>query len=183
MRSRRRKRAGFTLIELLVVMAIIGMLATLTYPVIRGMNSRAETVVCQGKMRQIWVGVNAAATDNQNKYPSIKFGPDDAGAELGAKDLAGTLSPYGITGDVLKCPADIRGPNWFGKMGASYMWQPMAEDEALGNVRVITPRRSVVAAKGSRVRLLTDFEAVHQAEEGGRRRMNVIYVDGHVVAR
>jgi prepilin-type processing-associated H-X9-DG protein len=41
----------------------------------------------------------------------------------------------------------------------------------------------VVAAKGSRVRLLTDLEAIHQAEEGGRRRMNVIYVDGHVLTR
>jgi prepilin-type processing-associated H-X9-DG protein len=59
----------------------------------------------------------------------------------------------------------------------------LAEDEALGNVRVVTPWRTVVAAKGSRVRLLTDIEAIHQAEEGGRRRMNVIYVDGHVLTR
>jgi prepilin-type N-terminal cleavage/methylation domain-containing protein/prepilin-type processing-associated H-X9-DG protein len=183
MKRQQKFRAGFTLIELMVVMGILALMATLVYPVLQGVKSRAETVACQGNLRQIWMGVNAAATDNQNKYPSIKFGPDDAGAEPGAKDLAGTLLPYGITAEVLKCPTDVRGPNWFAKMGASYLWQPMAEDEALGNVRVVTPWRTVVAAKGSRVRLLTDIEAVHQAEEGGRRRMNVIYVDGHVLTR
>jgi prepilin-type N-terminal cleavage/methylation domain-containing protein/prepilin-type processing-associated H-X9-DG protein len=174
---------GFTLLELLVAMGVIALLATMVFPVVRGIRGRADAMNCQSNLRQIWAGINSAATDNNNKYPTIKFGPDDAGADPGAKDLPGTLSPYGIDQKVFQCAADLSGPNWYAKTGTSYLWQPMAEEEALGNVRVVTPWRTVVAAKGSRVRLLTDYEAVHEADASGRRRMNVIYVDGHVVAR
>ncbi len=180
-----RTARAFTLIELLVVIAIIAILAGLIFPLTQTIAIRSQSIGCTSNLRQLWMAINAAATDNGNKYPPIKINPDDDSAEEGAKELWETLKPYGITDKALQCPADMkRKPlSWFAQVHTSFMWQPPAEDETLQNVRIVTPRRTFTA-KPSRVALLTDYEAIHEPDTAGTRmRMNVIYVDGHVGSR
>jgi prepilin-type processing-associated H-X9-DG protein len=63
------------------------------------------------------------------------------------------------------------------------MWQPVAEDEPTNAITIYTPR-SAFTSKLSRVRLLQDWDLVHGPENPGmRRRMQVLYADGHVGAR
>ena len=74
------------------------------------------------------------------------------------------LEPYGVTQEILKCPADIKGPNWFAKRattidgktyGTSYQWRPIVDEENTlspkiyggrrgAGVRVVNPSRVTI---------------------------------------
>lgn len=182
--SRARAR-GFTLIELLLVITIIALLAGMLFPVTTSMIERARTTKCMSNLRQLGIAAHAAATDNDNRFPIIEIDTQNPihAPEDNALPLSEAFTRYGITAAVLQCASDLKGPNWFAKTGASYMWQPYAEDEPTAAISIYT-RRGQFPGRQSRVRLATDYEAVHTAEAvGGRRRSNTLYADGHVTLR
>jgi prepilin-type N-terminal cleavage/methylation domain-containing protein/prepilin-type processing-associated H-X9-DG protein len=181
----KRRQHAFTLVELLLVIAIIGLLASLLLPAVNSFTDRARDLKCQQNLRNLYVLLNNAALDNDNKYPEIEIDPQNPvhpGDPL-AKTLIETIKPYGGTEKNLQCPADLSGPNWYSKKQTSYMWQPMSEDEPTTNITMYGPRGSF-PAKLSRVRLVQDWDLVHgPAEPGQRKKMNVVYADGHVSAQ
>ena len=185
-RSRCPACAGFTIIELLCVIVVIAVLASMLLPTIGKTIERANNIKCQSNLRQIGVAAHAAATDHDNTFPIIEFDPKNpayADTSGGAKPLPEALAPYGIGPANLQCPEDVKGPNWFAKLGCSYMWSPISEDEPTAAVTAYFRRRAVLLAL-SRVRLATDYEAVHFPDEtGARKKMNTLYADGHVVSR
>ena len=185
-RVRFQPRAGFTVIELLCVIAIIAVIASMLLPAVGKAVERANNIKCQSNLRQIGVAAHAAATDHDNTFPIIEFDPQKPAypnAGDGAKPLPEALAPYGIGPANLQCPEDVKGPGWFAKLGSSYMWSPISEDEPTVAVKAYFRRRAVVLAP-SRVRLATDYEAVHFPDEtGARKKMNMLYADGHIVAR
>jgi prepilin-type N-terminal cleavage/methylation domain-containing protein/prepilin-type processing-associated H-X9-DG protein len=179
------RRGAFTLIELLCVIAIIALLATLTIPTVGTFIEKARQVKCAQNLRQIFVFTSSAATDNENRFPKIEIDKDSPayGGDATARSLFDTLKPYGCTEKTLQCPSDTTGPNWYAKKDTSYMWQPYSEDEPTNAITVYTPR-GAFPAKLSRVRLCQDWDVVHAPEEVGmRKRMNVLYADGHVTLR
>jgi prepilin-type N-terminal cleavage/methylation domain-containing protein/prepilin-type processing-associated H-X9-DG protein len=180
-----RRIHAFTLIELLFVIAIIALLAGLLVPVMQGFADKGRDLKCQQNLRNLFVLLNSAANDNDNQYPRIETDPQNpihAGDPL-AKTLLEAIRPYGGSEKDIQCPLDLAGPNWFAKKHTSYMWQPMSEDEPTTNIKMYT-RRGSIPMKLSRVRLLQDWDLVHGAAEPGmRKRMNVVYADGHVMAR
>lgn len=182
-----RSRSAFTLVELLVVIAIIGVLASLLFPEFGRFQDRARSVVCMNNLRQIGVGVLGYVGEHDNMYPIIEPNPDSPvySEEDEAEPMFVELEPYGVTQQVLKCPADIRGANWFAKRtttidgktyGTSYQWRPIVDGENGVAPRIYGGRRGagVRIVKPSRVTLCTDFEAIHSG------RMNRLYADGHV---
>lgn len=175
---------GFTLLELLLVIAILAMLAGMIFPVAGHVIARAETAKCASNLRQIGVAANAAANDNDYRYPFVEIDPKNPifPPEMNALPLAEAFKKYGITAAVLQCPADRKGPNWFAETGASYMWQPYTEDEAANAVTIYLPRGEF-QGQLSRIRFATDYEALHAGTPGGRKRSNVLYADGHVTLR
>jgi prepilin-type N-terminal cleavage/methylation domain-containing protein len=89
-----RKKDGFTLIELLVVVAIIALLIAILLPALGRARESARRSTCASNLRQIGVGVNTYANENQESLPRV----NDVGANgtLGTDEAtAGAIAPGG----------------------------------------------------------------------------------------
>jgi len=67
-----RLRSAFTLIELLVVVAIIALLVSILLPSLRMAREQARCVVCASQLRQLGLGLNYYADDNDHILPDYK---------------------------------------------------------------------------------------------------------------
>jgi prepilin-type N-terminal cleavage/methylation domain-containing protein len=101
------KQSAFTLIELLVVITIIGILASMAFPVVNGVMARARKVKALAVIKDLQVAVKAYQTE-YNRFPStstaadetVKTDTGDLIATLMAADselAAGGLNPRGIS--------------------------------------------------------------------------------------
>jgi prepilin-type N-terminal cleavage/methylation domain-containing protein/prepilin-type processing-associated H-X9-DG protein len=70
-RSRYAGRQGFTLIELLVVISIIAILAGMLLPAINMVREGARKANCGNNQRQIVLGMNVYANDNDQSWPVL----------------------------------------------------------------------------------------------------------------
>ena len=171
-------RGGFTLMELLSVIAIIALLAGLIFPAVARVSERADTTKCLSNLRQIGATINLYCADHNNTLPYIETDPTNPVYPEGAKvePIGEVLKPYGITPEVLKCPADMKaklnysksgedGKSFFDEKKTSYEWRPTFDGELLNAPKIYTPRGSFNVPM-NRVRLLVDFvnagEAPHQ---------------------
>jgi prepilin-type N-terminal cleavage/methylation domain-containing protein/prepilin-type processing-associated H-X9-DG protein len=119
--SRDRKLAGFTLIELLVVIAIIAILASLLLPALSSARNRAWRIQCASQLRQLGVGFQLFATEQDDRYPPAGYATDSyasqiswdcwiyryiGGGSIPDNLLMGGLVPTAYAPKIELCPAD-----------------------------------------------------------------------------
>lgn len=189
-------RRAFTLIELICVISIIALLASLLFPVIGRIMDSADSTKCANNLRQVGASVNLYAAEHNNTLPVIETSPDDPvyPEEAKARPMGEVLGPYGVTEEVLKCPADVKsklnykegaaekGSSFFAEKGTSYEWRPHFDGEPANAPKIYTPRGNFNVPL-NRVRLALDFvnggEAPHQRTPTGSA-YNTLLGDGAV---
>jgi len=67
-RETQGSRVGYTIIELLVALVILGILAVLVLPSLRGVRSASQQIGCAIELKRIDDGLNQYADDNRGMY-------------------------------------------------------------------------------------------------------------------
>lgn len=65
-----KKRCHFNLVEMLVVIAVIGILAGITFPIIGHIKEKGKRSTCMNNLRQLQVGVSLFRASRKDRYPS-----------------------------------------------------------------------------------------------------------------
>lgn len=65
-----KKRCHFNLVEMLVVIAIIGILAGITFPIIGYVKEKGKRSTCMNNLRQLQVGVSLFRASRKDRYPN-----------------------------------------------------------------------------------------------------------------
>lgn len=182
---RHRSSSAFTLVELVVTVFIIALLASMALPSVRTGIEKAKSAKCLSNLRQIGTAVQQYVADpvNAHRYPPIyNVGSGNTNPETSANTaLEGAstlqplacLEPYGVTLQLLTCPAD-RAPN---PTYGSYIWSPILQDEQPENVVIYTPGGAFSVSKLSSLTICTDNGRPHLG------RFNILRADGHVETR
>ena len=105
--SVRNGRNGFTLVEILVVIAIILILAALIFPNCGMLINRAESVLCTGKLRNLWVTFSNHLDDGTG-WPQL---PSDIPIGSVAEQqwwLSSTSNSMGLTASDWNCRSIAR---------------------------------------------------------------------------
>lgn len=113
-------REGFTLLEIATAIVIIGILATLSFPVYTSFRGRAEALQCASNMKGLGLGVQAYMSDHMTNegglWPQISPSSDDNASKDGsapasenqsklAERWITVLGQYGIAEKTWRCPS------------------------------------------------------------------------------
>lgn len=122
----RRKRLAFTLVELLVVIGIIALLISILLPALNRVRAQMLTVSCASNLRQVMMGLNMYAQDNQGSLPYC-YGQERNGRPYfwASKLVAGGTRYLGEP-KILVCPdrLGLLAPVW-----ANYVGRTMDDPE------------------------------------------------------
>ena len=169
---------------MLITLAIIGVLMAMVLPNLQRIYEASWNARCLGNLRQIGVAALLCAQENDNAIP--KDMPNAADPGYGPRFLE-KLSPYGITKETLRCPADTASIyNQYSRLGSSYQWLHYFDGDKLGNLKLMIEGGTLVDTPDSQARLVVDWNGVHYSTKDssdsamGPGRRNAVYADGHV---
>ncbi|NBS52093.1 MAG: type II secretion system protein [Spartobacteria bacterium] len=104
---------GFTLLEMLAAVAIVSILAALSFPGYQIYLKKARQATCMGNMRSLHASFAAYIADNNHWPPAPQV--DDALDARSEIYWLSIMEPYGATSKIWLCPginaAGLKGPN------------------------------------------------------------------------
>lgn len=125
MRTRLRNQDGFTLIEIMVVIMIIGLLALMVVPRLRGVADRAKTTKAQADIQELKQALDRYYLDN-GSYPTSDQGLN---ALVTPPSNGRTPNNYEQGGYIEKLPSDPWGNAYFYQSdGNSYALKSFGPD-------------------------------------------------------
>ena len=191
-RTQPRGRQGFSLVELLIVIAIIGALAALLMPALRGTRIQARRTACAARLKQIGVGLQSYLNGSRERFPWASYMPSVGPAPLDREQpiyLAEVLLPE-VGGDttVFACPNDESGrarpaPNagrsYFESERSSYEYRVQFGGRTVRDVVNGFGRFGNRIVAENAIWILRDYDNFHGpgGQPGARR---YLYLDGHV---
>ena len=103
------QRQGFTLIELLVVISIIAILAGMLLPAINMVREGARKANCGNNQRQIVLGMNVYANDNDQMWPvhaDATGTANDAAVAVRSQEYLASYTGGDLTRKIFACPSN-----------------------------------------------------------------------------
>jgi len=100
-------QGAFTLLELFVILAIIGIFIALFFPNLSTLQVKAEGVVCDARLRNLWTAFSTQLNDG-NGWPQLP-----SNIKIGSKEeqqwwLTTTSNSMGLTAKDWSCPTISR---------------------------------------------------------------------------
>ena len=92
-RSEKSNGRGVTLLKILIVAVIIGILATLLFPVVSTLRARAQRVQCMANLRNLYVAADLYVQQN-GSWPQIGEEDSDSGEQDYARRWINALAPF-----------------------------------------------------------------------------------------
>lgn len=89
-----RRLSAFTMVEMLVVIAVIGILAGLTIPVVGKVRREASQAKCSAKLRDNGIWMQLYAQDNNGMLPPLLDEKNQLWSELISLNFAGNKKAY-----------------------------------------------------------------------------------------
>lgn len=186
---------AFTLVELLVVISIIGLLAGLGIPAIKKGLDAAKTAKCANNLKQMGVGFQRFAAENDGNLPMAWFNDGYPGwpgwdvlildyMEVGSKGSSGNRVYTEKTSTPLLCPADTCKTNIFytgpyGNFRYSYRLnissQSMPGNIPLKIVQLVSPSKSILVCDG-------EFKYYHHVSQNAALGGSISKSDSNNVA-
>lgn len=168
------KGVAFSLVELLVVIAVIGILAALSLPVLNRAEESGRSTACISNLHQIGLALEMYVDANNNTLPVMRDAPMDTNApptnSLPDVDMV-LKNDLGNT-NVLRCPSDFQGI--FQLTGSSYSWNSLLNGENANHLVVLGMNFNPHA-----IPVFFDKQSFHEAL-GPTKAVNYLYADGHI---
>jgi len=185
---------GFTLVELLVVIAIVAVLTALIVPTSVDKHEKSNLAVCRNNLTQIGLAIIMYANDNNDNFPSLVSTNNEGAKEYVADERIDlhcqALVPYLGSPNVLCCPTDTRKPatDFAGLQNGNMSYFASLDADTTNFTFFLTGDRNLMIngkTLSAGMIALTATDATGWSKEmhfneGGDRRGNIGFPDGHV---
>ena len=161
-------KSAFTLLELMVVMAIIAVLATISWPWFHRMIYRAQAAACNRNLGGIGVGLQLYLADHDNTFPKLVAARASATDPEPALDTE--LKDYCRDSSVWQCKGDVE--KIWQKTGTSYFWNSTLNGQNAAKLNFLG-----ILKQNGRIPVISDKENFHKWVG---LEVNILFADGHV---
>ncbi len=152
---------GFSRIEGLLLFVLVGLVISISVPVVDSMVDRRQSAACRIQLLEIGQGVCAYVRDHDSRLPDLIAGRMDRSQDVPVMEVV--LLPYVSGPEVFHCPADSRG--LYERSGSSYYWNYFPEFNEVGEkaLRIENCQMTDVKPRtGDFTELVTNKEPFHR---------------------